>query len=152
MIRLTTLCDYGDGDMLYLGPKDNNGEFDWWPVVRLRQDEDDNTYTCELLVVAPDVVPPGEKERARECCDWPQDPNAPAADWVEPLVSYGIYACVWSAEGTNKRHLMKQVREQLTCCRSLFGFYMDRYQNRLGATGWDLIRGVLWPARDESAA
>lgn len=147
MERLKVLMDYGDGDITYIGRKDNNGEFDWYPVIRLQEKtEGQPGYWIDLLVVSPDETPDEEKRRAFECCSLEHKAEHSEDETLYALITYGIYARVWGSEGTNKQQLMKEARRELSLLRMLFGFYMDRPVNRIGASGWDAIRGDIIPS------
>lgn len=130
----------------------NNTEFDYWlimNVVNLHDagDEKQDKYYVNLAAVAPSQVARKELDAAKSCCDFdawgnPGDP----LHLVEVLAEYGILAQLWQATGNNLRTLMKAARKEAQIIELLFGFYMDRPQNGLGATGWDCIAGNPWGA------
>jgi hypothetical protein len=135
----------------------NNGEFDYWIVIRLINWEDacganapKETYNVELLSVSPSEAGEENLASAFSCCglDGPEQASLrenPLVQ-VECLVSYGVYANLWQANGNNAHKLLKEARHQAICAAGLYGFYMDRTQNRIGSTGWEFQRGDLQSA------
>jgi len=68
---------------------------------------------------------------------------------VELLASYGVYAVLSRHDGNNYRAVLKEARKEAYMASALmFGFYMDRPQNRIGSTGWDTIQGNLLAGLD----
>ena len=57
------------------------------------------------------------------------------------LAEYGLAATIWQKVGNNRQALLKQARTKIKEAQVLFGFFMDRSANQLGATGWDFLRG-----------
>ncbi len=105
-------------------------------------------YYVTLGVVAPEVVPPDEMQRAYDSLGmYPEDLDRLKADplfTVEALHGYGTYAVIWQESGNNLSRLMAEARKEARSCEMLFGFYMDRYVNRIGTTGWDAVSGDIW--------
>lgn len=71
--------------------------------------------------------------------------SQPIEHQVVDIQAYGISANLWQEAGNGKAKLITAAKEQCQIIPSLFGFYMDRYQNRMGATGWDFIKGSIYP-------
>ncbi len=140
----------------FVSPKFNNGEFDYWLVVdfinfldatgELYNNED--KYVIEIHTVAPSQAPRKEKEAAERSCGYETE-NKDDMYWIEVLESYGIFANIWTKSGNNAKELMKEAREQILIISSFtFGLAMDRTENKIGTTGWDMIRGdILAPLR-----
>lgn len=61
------------------------------------------------------------------------------------LAEYGLAANLFEKLGNNKRHLLKEAKQEGLQASVLFGFYVDRQQNAIGATGWDFMRGDIVP-------
>lgn len=127
----------------------NNGEFDYWLVLEVINmweatgDESGDQYAVQLLSVSPEQVKSDDLNRAFESCGLSSgdfDLNNPLIQ-VEALAEYGVYATLWSNTGNNIKSLLREAHKQANLSNMLFGFYMDRYQNRIGQTGWDVIRG-----------
>lgn len=59
------------------------------------------------------------------------------------VADYGCKATLFSKAGNNMKLLLREARKELVAIRSLFGFYMDRPQNRIGNDGWDFIKGEI---------
>jgi hypothetical protein len=71
--------------------------------------------------------------------------NLPDEAQHEMLSEYGVRSILWEKTGNNQSSLLREARKELQQADFLFGFYMDRQQNTIGATGWDTIKGNLWP-------
>lgn len=135
----------------FVSKKLNNGDFDYWIVEDLNPWIDgDGTYHLYLSVVAPSEAPEKVKSDAARCWGMSDEDLADFIErygdlaWVEILSSYGIKATLWHSEGTNLRVLRQEARKQADSIEMLFGFWMNRPLNLMGATGWDFIRGDVW--------
>ena len=137
----------------WISNKLNNGDFDYWLVMELinmdeacgRDNEGKSRYIVELSAVSPSQCPEVERKRAMESCGYGTPPGASISDeaWVEMIHSYGVKAVLWSKSGNNYGLLLGGARREALVSSSLFGFYMDRPQNRIGTTGWEMIRGDI---------
>lgn len=138
----------------FVSGKQNNGEFDFWVVMQIRNDretESPATYSVSLSVVAPSQAGETRVKTAMEFCGITEAMMATATTngcgdeaKVEALHAYGVAAQVWSENGNNHRRLMQAARQFAnTELDSLFGFVMDRPVNRIGTTGWEALRGDL---------
>lgn len=58
---------------------------------------------------------------------------------AECLSGYGKAAHLWQAGGDDEDQLIAEAKKRLPKIISLFGFYMDQPQNRMGDSGWDWI-------------
>lgn len=140
----------------WVSKKLNNGEFDYWLVIRLINWEDatgekpeGNTYNVELLSVSPSEAGPENLKRAFEYCGMEQKSPEMLSNplvQVEALVSYGVCAHLWQSDGNNCHALLKEARNQALIASGLYGFFMDRQQNAIGDTGWDFQRGEIGKA------
>lgn len=125
----------------------NNGEFDYWLVINVinwldYERHPENTYSVELQAVSPDSVSQADKDRAiSSSCGWDSLDESNPLDMVQVLSEHGIFAQLWDASGNNIAKLMQAARHEAQLIEMLFGFYMDRPENRLGQDGWGLIRG-----------
>lgn len=153
------IVDHSSHCGTWISPKCNNGEFDYWMVLELIDmddacgtDNDGNPRYCVSLgVVAPSQVSKEDMQRAMCCCgiqDGPEQPPLRAYQAVECLYSYGIYAQVWTQSSNNFKSLIKAAHEKSGEIEMMFGFYMDRPVNRIGSTGWEIIRGDMDSALD----
>lgn len=141
--------DYGGK---WVSQRMNNGEFDFWLVLELvnmddacgRHNEGQPKYHASLCAVSPEQAA-GELDRAFACCglnEGEHKDNPLVA--VECLHSYGVHAVLWQDSGNNAHRLMRQAKhEAMITCGFMFGFAMDRAQNKIGTTGWEAIRGDL---------
>lgn len=143
---LTGDIDWREYGGKFISKKLNNGEFDYWlvmEVVNMHEatgDEDQDKYYVNLQAVSPESVDKENLDRAIESFGMP-DIVLTDTMLVETLSDYGIYAVLWQGTNNNINSLMREARRQANLSSMLFGFYMDRRQNRIGQTGWDLIRG-----------
>ena len=64
------------------------------------------------------------------------------------LLDYGTRAILYQSSGNDDEKLVAQAKSELGAIRMLFGCYMDKMQNAIGATGWDTIAGRHWPERE----
>lgn len=73
--------------------------------------------------------------------------NFPVTTQHAECIQYGCYAPLFQKSGNNKAELLKHARREFKQVQFLFGFYMDKQVNGMGATGWDAIKGELIPQR-----
>lgn len=45
--------------------------------------------------------------------------------------------------------IIRELRRKADNSNFLFGFMMDRPENGMGATGWDMIKGNCYPSKEE---
>ncbi len=138
----------------FISGKQNNGEFDFWVVMQIRNECDPESpaaYSVSVSVVSPSQAGEDKINAAMECCGVTKTMMATAVAngygdeaKVEALHAYGVVAHVWNRYGNNHRRLMEAARQFAnTELDSLFGFVMDRPVNRIGTTGWEALRGDL---------
>ena len=139
----------------FISKKLNNGEFDYWLAIRVTNyidavgereaKEHGAVYNVELVSVSISEAQ-GEIQHALVCCGYDTlDPEELTDNHrLDALLSYGTYAVLWTKDGNNIKKLMQEARKEGQLAEFLYGFYMDRQQNAVGATGWDLQRGNIW--------
>jgi hypothetical protein len=66
---------------------------------------------------------------------------------VYDIYKYGYYAVLEALE-QDGNDFTEWLKNSLPRVKALFGFYMDRPQNRVGNTGWDFIKGKIGLGRD----
>lgn len=136
--------DYGGS---LVSRKHNNGEFDYWLVIRLDDLRDCGEDAAPKWQVTLASVSPAEAkaelQRAFESCGIDPANQSNELVQVEALVSYGIYATLWAGDGNNYKALLKTAREQAKIAGIMYGFMMDRPVNALGTDGWDAQRGNI---------
>jgi hypothetical protein len=137
--------DYGGK---FISPKQNNGEFDYWFLIDVMNNNEYMedpvfTYSVEVTVISPEMINDEDKERALESCGMPEmEMNEKL--WIDVLSSYGCgLVPIWNGHGNNIAKLMKEAREQTMIGSIMFGFFMDRPVNMIGTTGWDALKGDL---------
>ena len=63
---------------------------------------------------------------------------------LNEMVQQGYYATVWNGNGNDHDKLLNEAIKQSVGPKGLLGFYLDRQQNDIGATGWDILAGNTW--------
>lgn len=132
----------------FIGPKLNNGEFDYWLVIETIDmheasgETDCAKYYAQICVVSPSEAGETQVSKAVESCGIECEALTDEMK-VEVLQSYGVSACVWQSTGNNLAKLDKAARKEARLVKMLFGFYMDKALNRIGSTGWEFMRGDL---------
>lgn len=134
----------------FITKKLNNGDFDYYIVIEFINmheatgDEKQDKYSVSIQAVS--TTEAGEKniKSALDCCGIdietiPQEHRETAI--IEVLSTYGVYATLKTLSGNNYRKVLTQAHKELQAITCLFGFYMDRPENRIGSTGWDMIKG-----------
>ncbi len=136
--------------------KQNNGEFDYWLVIEwvplIEYDEFEIVGSMEMSAVAP-----SQFENLEDAC--PDTPPSEMTEWelVNAVRGYAGGARTdsddvtyhtddedgASVEGYEKEidALLLTMQEEAVRVTTLFGFYMDKYQNGVGSTGWDFLKG-----------
>lgn len=146
----------------FISRKLNNGEFNYWLVMDVINWEEATgeklggaTYNVSLYSVSPSEAGQDHLDSAFRCCGLDGEEQAELRSnplvQVECLTSYGTHAQIWTSNGSNLRKLMHEAREQATIASSLYGFYMDKTENRIGSTGWEMQRGDINSAIDRIA-
>lgn len=157
-MKTKTLFDFGS-EAVYITKQLNNGDFNYRLAIKvldmpeLTGDDVKDIgykYHVSIIAVSPDQVSEfGKMDAAISSCGFndeqieSMDSGDPYMLKYEALLTDGIYANLEEFTGNNLKKLLQKARGQLQVTESLFGFYMDKYQNRLGATGWDWIKGDL---------
>lgn len=145
----TKIRDWED-QVMWRSHKHNNGEFDFWITIKLLYLEDykdfAEKYHMQMMVIAPSQVPPETRDSYLGSLGLNEFEQERAASSDEGLVEFlcesGCGAPVWSELGNNKQTLYKEAKQQaMLVGRIFFGFYMDKYVNMIGTTGWDMLKG-----------
>jgi len=112
-------------------------------------------YEGTLYVVSPDYAGPGPVRRAVQ--EYEDMDGARVPDNRDQLTEYmvghgGLGAPVVEFSSNNKAGVLKKLAKEATVCTGLFGFYLDRRMNGMGATGWDWLRGEFGMGPDKENA
>lgn len=141
--------DYGGK---FVSKKLNNGDWDYWLVISVDNTEDYGDFKFKYIVsvqaVSPKAAGEAELKRAFESLGLIEEDinQADPLTQVQALAEYGIYANLWTGTGNNIKQLMHEAHREVAGINILFGFYMDRQENALGADGWDFIGGNVYGA------
>lgn len=135
----------------WISQKLNNGEFDYWLVLQVisLDRENEKFKAAQISVVAPSQL---REERLNslqnrmgvEPSKWEDTPDKYK---VGDTFEYGCHAPVWHASGKAEMEMMVEGVKIAQTIPHFFGVYMDRQVNGMGARGWDLIKGDLWPMK-----
>ena len=132
----------------WISKKLNNGDFDYWLVIKIDNVEDyeefEYKYIGEILAVSPSQISKEKLDSAISSCGFSDEQiEAGFSDeqTVDILSDYGIFAMLGSFSDNNFDRLASTLRKEAESREFLFGFYMDKAENMLGQTGWQLIRG-----------
>jgi len=137
----------GDCEKVWITDSWNNGDYDLNFIVKLEYldefmgDEAPAKYGVSVSAVSAEAAGPENVKAAIEST-FGKD-SAEGDELAYALLSYGVYASLFSATGNNSRQLLKTAKSKLVELSFLFGFAMDRPVNRIGATGWDAIAGNM---------
>ena len=69
---------------------------------------------------------------------------------ISDMIGYGMSVLMDSTSSENgyDQKVVDNIAQVIDIIDSLFGFYLDKYQNRIGTTGWDMmydfIKGKDW--------
>ena len=145
-MRYTKLND-DDMQMTLLGQKQNNGDFDWYPVIDVKYAKEWDSSFPETYIVTAKAVSPSEAgqtniDSALSCCGVAEDEPS-LNDVIEALADYGTFATIKEECGNNLRKLLKQAKKEVDIYCMITGFVFDRLQNRIGADGWDALKGNM---------
>lgn len=138
----------------WVSPKLNNGDWDYWLVIEFinfldatGEMIDGLPYVIEISAVSPDAAGYSNVKHALESYGWSdqlegfKDPDPLLI--IEALHGYGISAHLWSAPGDDADLMLDMAKDQADLVSGLFGFFMDRPENKIGSTGWDFISGDI---------
>lgn len=132
----------------WISPRQHNGDWQYWLVVEFINWEDatgekanGKKYAVTISAISPEAAGVDNLHKAAECCGIDEIPEDDEAK-VQLLSDYGVQAQLTVFDGNNANELMNQARKECEIIVHLmFGLRMDRYVNRIGATGWDAIKG-----------
>jgi hypothetical protein len=137
----------------FISKKLNNGDFDYWLILDIINmwdatgEENQPQYNVGIQAIAPSQLPEKEKNAAFACCGIDLEEVKPEYQQevlIEAISEYMGGALIWQESGNNLKKLLKEAHKQAaTMGDFLFGFAMDRTQNKIGSTGWDLLRGDI---------
>lgn len=149
---LTGDCNWQEYGGKFISKRLNNGDWNYYlviNVVNLKEccgDDASSTYQVELQAVSPEAAGTDKVYQAWRSMGYSDSgyrrfQDDPLAQ-VECLSEYGIFATLWYQDGNNLSKLMAEAHKQAKQSEILFGFMMDRPENRIGDDGWNRISGV----------
>jgi len=111
-------------------------------------DDTEVKYHGTMHVVSPDYAGIHNLRQAFKSNGY-DDPRYTKHYVIEALCGYGVSATLAQYGSNNYRDVQRILQRETHAARGLFGFYLDRQQNRAGNSGWDFLRGDLFPPRKE---
>lgn len=151
--EFTLQCE-DDYESWYVSEKHNNEEYDYWYVIRLRDldelekyggdFEHNDKYQAVLMVSSPECL--GEEKIRNQvlpCMGHIQCDSYNSKEMAVFVADYGCSAVLGSYTSNTEKDAVDQARKECIGAEILFGFYMDAPQNRIGNTGWDLLKGNI---------
>jgi len=152
MKKCTKVLYDNDSQKVMVSGVENYGDFNFRFAVKIMyleeyMSEDEvkeyGKYDVSLLAVSPESAGEENVNKAFESMGIDEEYRSNELVQYESLIEYGIFAVLASVHGNNLGKLLSEINNELKMANMLFGFYMDRPQNALGATGWDWIKGDL---------
>lgn len=151
--RWNTIQDF-DSDLILCYSRVIDSDYPTYLFIRLTYLEDYSSDFAEKYCVSLLSSSPGfakENPRNIESVRASYGMSEEEFDSLDPiqqawlLAEYGLAANLFEKLGNNKRQLLKEAKQEGLQASVLFGFYVDRQQNAIGATGWDFMRGDIVP-------
>lgn len=131
----------------------NNGEFDYWFVMIIQDithamSDPPSKYYATLWVIAPDLPTKETIESYMSPLGLNEHEDESVEQFDKPVVAMllaeaGCGVPVKQIGGNNIAVLERQLRNETELVEMLFGVYMDRPVNRIGTTGWDMLKGEI---------
>ncbi|MEK6832734.1 MAG: hypothetical protein AABY32_01690 [Nanoarchaeota archaeon] len=152
------LINDGDYDKVWVSDMVNYGDFDLFFFIVLQYTDEwggdiEHPYHISIQVVSPEAagkkhVKSAFRSMSIEGKEYNKMIKTLKPEDIADIVrQYGVAATIFQKFGDDEDKLINAAVKEMTGINCLFGFYMDKYQNRIGATGWDFIRGDIMPDR-----
>jgi hypothetical protein len=141
----------------FISRKLNNSEFDYWlilEVINLKEacgEDEPLTYNVSVSAIAPSQLSNKTITSAIESCGWNDITTKEElikkysySALIEVISDYMGGAVIFDTSGNNLSKLLKEAhKEAYLMGYFLFGFAMDKNQNQIGSSGWDILQGNL---------
>jgi hypothetical protein len=140
-----------DSGIIFISKEINHGDWPFRFIIKLEYtgyaskewEKESGPYFVSILAVSPTAA--GDKVCASvaETLSMTTDEFKALADVDKYMMvaEYGAAATLFQVAGHNMRKLLAQARKEMFAIDFMFGFYMDKVVNAVGATGWDWICG-----------
>lgn len=154
---LFKLHSNNDSGIIYLSQKTFNfGDFDLKFFIRVmhtaewdREWAEQGQYHVSLGAVSPQAAKDTDTHATYGMSKADYD-ALPEDGKAEMLIEAGVVATFDQWQGNNLNKLLKEARKVAIIAETFFGFYMDKHQNKIGATGWEFIRGEYNPKKQQA--
>lgn len=103
----------------------------------------DLNVTLNVMLSVVNVSMAGRAGWRAACRSYGMDPDhvVPQLQKAEMLLDYGTAAIIYDSAGSCLQRLVAGAMEQYRMLSIMGGAVLDRRQNAIGSTGWDLMRG-----------
>lgn len=129
----------------WVSPKYNNTEFDYHYVINtinLMEACGEKGFLCILYAVkTPEYLSADKLKKVSSSCG-----NEPNEVDILDICDYGLCAKIEDYQFDTVEQMETQIEKfnnELDIINMMFGFHMDKYQNRIGNTGWDFLDGNI---------
>lgn len=148
------------GEYKFISQKLNNGDWDYYlfiDTIDMEEAYGELGFLAEIAAVSIEAAGKANVSKAIESCGSCYDPTNTNKEYEEGVIAeylfdYGVRANLWNKHDKNAKEpskLIEMAKKESEAIHGLFGFYMDKAQNRIGATGWDFIKGEIMPKFEE---
>jgi hypothetical protein len=141
----------------FISKKLNNSEFDYWlilEVINLKEacgEDEPLTYNVSVSAIAPSQLSDTIIDNAFSSCGWDNDLNKDdfikkydITGLVEVISDYTGGAVIYQESGNNLSKLLKEAHKEAYIMGDfMFDFAMDKVQNQIGSSGWDILQGNI---------
>lgn len=153
-LRSVDLVQDGDSDKVYISKKFNNGDFDYYLAIVVRDlfelglvtinddpdMDDDDRYGIDILAISPYINHDLSRKLISDWGNGEDDSyiNDPVNQCLA-LIEYGKCATLFSMDCSFLEVGLVKMDEMINSINALFGFFMDKPQNQIGDDGWVFI-------------
>jgi hypothetical protein len=135
------------GEEHYVSQKLKNDDWHYFLVAAVRDMREFSDETGFLVEVSAASAEAAGGDAVRQALDSSGEEGTEDLDdqsVAVELVNYGCCATLWHKIVPEEVGADVMAKSEAERINMLFGFYMDQTMNRMGATGWDFIKGNLF--------
>ena len=135
----------------FMSQRLHNGNWPYYLFIKLIDMEDaagEEGFLVEIVAASPRAAGKKNVDKAIESSGISDDVKLTPELKAQLLADYGCAASLWNKYDKTAQDgniLLAEAKKEAEAIQMLFGFYMDKPENMMGATGWDFIRGNLVP-------
>ena len=142
-INHTSIDEYDDYEIyetkdVYTAELDDDTPYKFKYIVEAYRDFDNNktNYTLYLVPMLETL-----SEKKKKDVAYSDDEDADVIDIHQ--YGYNIIMGTETHDGDYEKEVMDRIVSVIPTIHSLRGFYLYKYQNRIGSSGWDLFRSFI---------